>query len=64
MQEITNKVESGANFLANNEGRAQGAINDISRKDYQREQKPKISSSKTIILKRFTQIFNNNQAEK
>ena len=32
MQEITNKVESGANFIANNEGRAQGAINDISRK--------------------------------
>ena len=30
MQEITNKVESGANFIANNEGRAQGAINDIS----------------------------------
>ena len=32
MQEITNKVESGANFIANNEGQAQGLINDISRK--------------------------------
>ena len=32
MREITNKVESGANFLSNNEGRVQGAINDISRK--------------------------------
>ncbi len=32
MQEITNKVESGANFIANNEGRAQGLVNDISRK--------------------------------
>ena len=32
MQEITNKVESGANFIANNEGRAQGIVNDISRK--------------------------------
>ena len=32
MQEITNKVESGANFTANNEGRAQGLVNDISRK--------------------------------
>ena len=32
MQEITNKVESGANFIANNEGKAQGLINDISRK--------------------------------
>ncbi len=32
MWEITNKVESGADFIANNEGRIQGAINDISRK--------------------------------
>jgi hypothetical protein len=32
MQEITNKVESGADFISNNEGRAQGLINDISRK--------------------------------
>ena len=32
MQEITNKVESGANFIANNEGRAQGIVGDISRK--------------------------------
>ena len=32
IQEITNKVESGANFIANNEGKAQGLINDISRK--------------------------------
>jgi hypothetical protein len=32
MQEIKNKVESGANFIANNEGKAQGLINDISRK--------------------------------
>ena len=32
MQEITNKVESGANFIANNEGKAQGLVNDISRK--------------------------------
>ncbi len=32
MQEITNKVESGANFIANNKGRAQGLVNDISRK--------------------------------
>ena len=26
MQEITNKVESGANFIANNEGKAQGLV--------------------------------------
>ncbi len=32
MQEITNKVESAANFIANNEGNAQGIVNDISRK--------------------------------
>jgi len=32
MQEITNKVESGANFIANNEGRVQGVMGDISRK--------------------------------
>ena len=32
MQEITNKVESGANFIANNEDKAQGLINDVSRK--------------------------------
>jgi hypothetical protein len=32
MQEITNKVESGANFIANNEGSTQGLVNDISRK--------------------------------
>ena len=32
MQEITNKVESGANFIANNEGKAQGLVNDISSK--------------------------------
>ena len=32
VQEITNKVESGANFIANNEGKAQGIVNDISRK--------------------------------
>ncbi len=32
MREITNKVESGANFIANNEDRAQGSINNISRK--------------------------------
>ena len=32
MQEITNKVESGANFVANNENKAQGIVNDISRK--------------------------------
>ena len=32
VQEITNKVESGANFIANHEGRAQGIVNDISRK--------------------------------
>ena len=32
MQEITNKVKSGANFIANNEGKAQGLVNDISRK--------------------------------
>ncbi len=32
MQEITNKVESGANFVANNEDKAQGLVNDISRK--------------------------------
>jgi hypothetical protein len=32
MQEITNKVESGANFIANNEDKAQGLIGDISRK--------------------------------
>jgi hypothetical protein len=31
MQEIANKVESGANFIANNEDKAQKAINDISR---------------------------------
>ena len=29
MQEITNKVESGANFIANNENKAQGIVNDI-----------------------------------
>ncbi len=32
MQEITNKVESGANFIANNEGKAQGLVKDISKK--------------------------------
>ena len=32
VQEITNKVESGANFIANNEGRVQGVMGDISRK--------------------------------
>ena len=32
MQEITNKVESGANFIANNEDKAHGFIGDISRK--------------------------------
>ena len=32
MQEITNKVESGAHFIAGNEGRAQGIVSDISRK--------------------------------
>ena len=32
MQEITNKVESGANFIANNEDKAQGFIGDVSRK--------------------------------
>ena len=32
MQEITNKVESGANFIANNEDKAQGFIGDISSK--------------------------------
>ncbi len=32
MQEITKKVESGANFIANNEDKAQGFIGDISRK--------------------------------
>ncbi len=32
MQEITNKVESGANFIANNEDKAQGFKGDISRK--------------------------------
>jgi phage-related minor tail protein len=32
MQEITNKVESGANFVANNEDKVQGLVNDISRK--------------------------------
>ncbi len=33
VQEITNKVESGANFMANNEDKAQGFIGDISRKN-------------------------------
>jgi hypothetical protein len=32
MQEITNKEESGANFIANNEDKAQGFIGDVSRK--------------------------------
>jgi hypothetical protein len=32
IQEITNKVESYANFIANNENKAQGIVNDISRK--------------------------------
>ena len=32
MQEITDKVESGANFIANNEDKAQGFIGDVSRK--------------------------------
>ena len=32
MQEITNKIESGADFVANNEDKAQGLVNDISRK--------------------------------
>ncbi len=32
IQEITNKVEGGANFIANNEDKAQGFIGDISRK--------------------------------
>ena len=32
IQEITNKVESGANFITNNEDKAQGFIGDISRK--------------------------------
>ncbi len=32
MQEITNKVESGANFIANNEDKEQGFIGDVSRK--------------------------------
>ncbi len=32
MQEITNKVESGANFIANNEDKAHGFIDDVSRK--------------------------------
>ena len=32
MQEITNKIESGADFVANNENNAQGLVNDISRK--------------------------------
>ena len=32
MQEITNKIESGANFVTNNEDKAQGLVNDISRK--------------------------------
>jgi hypothetical protein len=29
MQEITNQVEGGANFIANNEDRAQGLLYDI-----------------------------------
>ena len=32
IQEITNKVESGANFIANNEDKAHGFIGDVSRK--------------------------------
>ncbi len=32
MQEMTDKVESGANFIANNEDKAQGFIGDVSRK--------------------------------
>ncbi len=32
MKENTNKVESGANFIPNNEGKAQGIVHDISRK--------------------------------
>ncbi len=32
IQEIINKVESGANFIANNENNAQGIVHDISRK--------------------------------
>ena len=32
MQEITDKVESGANFIANNEDKVQGFIGDVSRK--------------------------------
>jgi phage-related minor tail protein len=32
MQEITNKVESGANFISGNEDRAQQALSTISRK--------------------------------
>ena len=32
MQEITDNVESGANFIANNEDKAQGFIGDVSRK--------------------------------
>ncbi len=33
MQEIIDKVESGANFIANNEDKAQGFIGDVSRKN-------------------------------
>ena len=32
MQEITNKVESGANFISGNEDKAQQALSTISRK--------------------------------
>ena len=32
MQEITNKIESGANYISGNEDRAQNALSTISRK--------------------------------
>ena len=32
MQEITNKIESGANYVSGNEDRAQNALSTISRK--------------------------------
>lgn len=32
IKDVANKIESGANYIANNESRAQGVVNDISRK--------------------------------
>jgi hypothetical protein len=34
MQEITNKIETGANYISGNEDRAQNALSTISRKIY------------------------------